>query len=131
MLYIADIKGRYMVDGMGNIEETDFQCTIIRAKKIMDHIKKKQEEEYISHKKLSLKEHDKLSDYGKCIKSTLVRSTLFMLCSLGLGKSICESYDNIKREEDRLGRKLTDYEIYQIVTKVTKKYDIISSGCTD
>lgn len=119
-----------MTDAMGNVETTDFQETVACAKKITEHIRKRQEEEYVSHKNLLPKDHDKLSDYGKCIRSTLVRSTLFMLCSLGLGKSICESYDDIKMEEERLGRKLTDHEIHQIVINVTKKYNIIAGGYT-
>jgi hypothetical protein len=102
------------------INKKDFQQTVRCAKKVVDHIRRKREECYPK-----LTNIEKSSDYEKCVRSTLVKMGLFALCSLGLGKAICETYDLIMEEEKNIGRKVTDQEFYDFVLKAAKKYRVI------
>lgn len=119
--------------GEKEIEIKDLTDTIKCNKKVMEHVRKRQKEDDSNSpkNKSNLQEQIMLSEQEKCFRTTLVRVGLFTFCSLGLGKSICQSYDIIKDEEKRLGRKLSDHEVHQIVIDVAKKYKIISEGYAD
>lgn len=108
------------------IEINNLDVTVKCRRKIIEHIRKRQIEECSnSSKNKSLpQEQIMLSDQEKCFRTTLVRVGLFTFCSLGLGKPICESYDIIKDEEKKLGRKLSDYEVHQIIIDTVKRYVI-------
>ena len=109
------------------IEIKNIDATIKCSKKLVEHIRKRQIEECSnSSKNKSLpQEQIMLSDQEKCFRTTLVRVGLLMFCSLGLGKPICESYDIVKDEEKKLGRKLSDYEVHQIVINTAKRHGIL------
>lgn len=117
--------------GEKEIEIKDLADTIKCNKKVIEHVRKRQIEESssLSKNKSQPQEQIMLSEQEKCFRTTLVRVGLFTFCSLGLGKLICQSYDIIKDEEKRLGRKLSDHEVHQIVIDATKKYKIVSDGC--
>lgn len=119
--------------GEKKIEIKGLDATIKCSKKIIDHVRKRQIEDSSNSpkNKSNPQEQIMLSEQEKCFRTTLVRVGLFTFCSLGLGKHICESYDIIKDEEKRLGRKLSDHEVHQIVIDVAKKYKIVSDGYTD
>ena len=119
--------------GEKEIEIKDLADTIKCNRKILEHVRKKHiEESSSSSKNKSLpQEQIMLSEQEKCFRTTLVRVGLFTFCSLGLGKPICESYDRIKDEEKKLGRKLSDHEVHQIVIDTAKRYDIVSGNYTD
>lgn len=118
--------------GEEEIEIKDLGATIKCSKKIIGHVRKRQKEDNSnSPKNKSLHQEQIMSsEQEKCFRTTLVRVGLFTFCSLGLGKSICESYDIIKDEEKRLGRKLSDHEVHQIVIDVVKKHKIVSENYT-
>ncbi len=118
-----------IISGIKDIKIVDLPETLRCAKKVIEHIRKKQEEGYLPKGKVQY--FEKPSDYEKCVRSTLVKTGLLTFCSLGLGKSVCESFDIIKDEEKRLGRRLTDSEIYQIVVSIGKKYGIIDENFSD
>lgn len=115
--------------GIKDIRILDLPETIRCMKKVIEHIRKKQDEGYLPKGKVQ--DFEKISDYEKCVRSTLVKTGLLTFCSLGLGKSVCESFDIVKDEEKRLGRRLTDHEIYQIVVNIAKKYGVINDNYTD
>lgn len=119
--------------GEKEIEIKDLADTIKCNKKVMEHIRKRQIEDSSNSpkNKSNPQEQIMLSEQEKCFRTTLVRVGLLTFCSLGLGKHICESYDIIKDEEKRLGRKLSDHDVHQIVIDVAKKYKIVSDGYTD
>ena len=119
--------------GEKEIEIKDLADTIKCNRKIIEHIRKIQIEESSSSSKNKSRPQEQimLSEQEKCFRTTLVRVGLFTFCAMGLGKSICQSYDIIKDEEKRLGRKLSDYEVHQIVIDAAKKYKIVSYGYTD
>lgn len=118
--------------GEKKIEIKDLADTIKCNKKVIEHIRKMQiEDSSNSHKnKSNLQEQIMLSEQEKCFRTTLVRVGLFTFCTMGMGKSICESYDIIKDEEKRLMRKLSDHEVHQIVIDVAKKHKIVSENYT-
>lgn len=99
----------------------DLDDTVKCSKKVIEHIRKRIGEENSFKDKLRPQEHTKLSDYEKCFRTTLVRVELFTLCSLGLGKYVCQSFDLIQNEEKKLGRKLTDDEVHRIIVDATKR----------
>ena len=115
------------------IKIKDLVDTIKCNRKIVEHVRKRQIEESSSSSKNKSQpqEHIMLSEQEKCFRTTLVRVGLFTFCSLGLGKAICESYDIIKDEEKKFGRKLSDYDVHQIVIDTSKKHGIISDNSTD
>jgi hypothetical protein len=119
--------------GEKEIDIKDLADTVRCSKKIIGHVRKRQIEDSSNSPKNKShpQEQIMLSDQEKCFRTTLVRVGLFTFCSLGYGKHICESYDIIKDEEKRLGRKLSDNEVHQIVTDVAKKSKIISESYTD
>lgn len=119
--------------GEKEIDIKDLADTVKCNKKVIEHIRKRQiEDSSNSHKNKSHpQEQITVSEQEKCFRTTLVRVGLFTFCSLGLGKHICESYDIIKDEEKRLGRKLSDHEVHQIVIDVAKKYKVVSENYTD
>lgn len=98
--------------GEEEIEIKDLDATIKCSKKIIGHVRKREEE---NSKNKSPQEQIRLSDQEKCFRTTLIRAGLFTFCAMGLGKYMCQSYDRIKDEEKRLGRKLSDHEVHQIV----------------
>ncbi len=106
--------------GEKEIKIKDLDATVKCSKKIIDHIRKREDEDNSSKSK-SPQEQIRLSDREKCFRTTLVRSGLLAFCAFGLGKSICQSYDTIKDEEKKFGRKLTDSEIHQIIVEIAKK----------
>ncbi len=114
--------------GEKEIEIKDLADTIKCNKKVIEHVRKRQiEDKSNSSKNKSLpQEQIVLSEQEKCFRTTLVKVGLFTFCSLGLGKHICESYDIIKDEEKRLGTKLSDHDVYQIVINVAKKCQLLS-----
>lgn len=116
--------------GEKEIEIKDVDATIKCSKKIIDHIRKIEENNSSSKNKLP-QEQIRLSEQEKCFRTTLVREGLFTLCVMGLGNHICESYDRIKDEEKKFGRKLTDNEIYQIIIDMVRKYKIVSDSKED
>ena len=118
--------------GEKEIEIKDLADTIKCNRKIIEHIRKIQIEESSSSSKNKSRPQEQimLSEQEKCFRTTLVRVGLFTFCAMGLGKLICQSYDIIKDEEKRLGRKLSDYEVHQIVIDVAKKYEIIPENYT-
>lgn len=116
--------------GEKEIDIKDLDATIKCSKKIIDHIRKREEKDSSSKNK-SPQEQIRLSEQEKCFRTTFVRSELFTFCAMGLGKPICESYDRIKDEEKKLGRKLTDSEIHQIIIDIAKRYKIVSDSYTD
>ena len=118
--------------GEKEIEIKDLVDTIKCNRKIIEHIRKIQIEESSSSSKNKSRPQEQimLSEQEKCFRTTLVRVGLFTFCAMGLGKLICQSYDIIKDEEKRLGRKLSDYEVHQIVIDVAKKYEIIPENYT-
>lgn len=116
--------------GEKEIDIKDLDATIKCSKRIIDHIRKR-EEENNSSKNKSPQEQIRLSEQEKCFRTTFVRSGLLTFCAMGLGKPICESYDRIKDEEKKLGRKVTDDEIHQIIMDVATKYKIICDSNTD
>ncbi len=103
-----------MTVGEKEISIEDAEDAIKCSKRLLDHIRKKEEEE-ISSKNKTYAQEFKLSDKEKCYRTTLVRMGLLIFCSMGLEKYICECYDRIKEEGKKFGRKLTDDEIYKIV----------------
>jgi hypothetical protein len=119
--------------GEKEVEIKDLADTVKCNKRVIEHIRKRQiEDGSNSSKNKSLpQEQIMLSEQEKCFRTTLVRVGLFTFCSLGLGKPICESYDMIKDEEKRLGRKLSDHEVHQIVIDIAKRYKIVSDDYTD
>ena len=117
--------------GEKEIEIKDLDCTIKCSKKIMEHIRKRQTEESSSKNKSLYQEQITLSEQEKCLRTTLVRVGLFTFCAMGLGKPMCESYDRIKDEEKKLGRRLSDHEVHQIIIDNAKKYRIISNNISD
>lgn len=118
-----------MKSGIKDIQIKDLPDTIKCVKKVIEHVRKRQEEGYLHRGKVQ--DFEKPSDYEKCVRSKLVKMGLFTFCSLGLGKPVCESFDIIKDEEKRFGRRLTDYEIHQIVIDTAKRYGIIDESYSD
>lgn len=116
--------------GEKDIDIKDLDATVKCSKKIIEHIRKREDEDNSSKSK-SPQEQTRLSDREKCFRSILVREGLLTFCAMGLGKPICESYDRIKDEEKKLGRKVTDSEIHQIIIDIVNKYKIISDGSID
>lgn len=118
--------------GEKEIDIKDLTDTVKCSRKIIEHIRKRQiEESSNSSKNKSIpQEQIVLSEQEKCFRTTLVRVGLFTFCSLGLGKPICKSYDIIKDEEKKLGRKLSDYEVHQIVIDTAKRYGVIPDDYT-
>ena len=119
--------------GEKEVDTKNFDYTIKCQKKVMEHVRKRQVEDGASSSKNKLLPQEQImpSEQEKCFRTPLVKVGLFAFCSLGLGKPICESYDIIKDGEKRLGRKLSDHELHQIVIDVTKKYKIVSESYTD
>jgi len=116
--------------GEKEIDIKDLDDTVRCSKKIIDHIRKREIEDSSSKNK-SHQEQIMLSEQEKCFRTTLVREGLFTFCAMGLGESICNSYDRIKDEEKKFGRKLTDSEIHQIIIDIVKRYRIVSDNYTD
>lgn len=110
-----------MDTGEKDIEIKDLDTTIKCSKKVIDHIRKIQGKENSSKNKSLSQEQITLSEQEKCFRTMLVRVGLFTFCAIGLGKHICESYDMVKDEEKKLGRKLSDYEVHHIVIDTAKK----------
>lgn len=122
--------GEKEIDEIKEIGIKDLDATIKCSKKIIEYVRKR-EKENSSSKNKSPQEQIRLSDQEKCFRTTLIRTGLFTFCAMGLGKSICQSYEIIKDEEKKFGRKLTDYEIHQIIIDIAKRYRIFSEGYTD
>lgn len=116
--------------GEKEIDIKDLDATIKCSKKIIEHVRKREGDDSSSKNK-SPQEQIRLSDQEKCFRTILTRAGLFTFCAMGLGKSICQSYDRIKDDEKKFGRRLTDSEIHQIVIDIAKRYNIVSEDYTD
>ncbi len=117
--------------GEKEIEIKDLADTVKCNRKVIEHIRKRQEADSSTRNKSQPQESIKLSDQEKCFRTTFVRAGLFTFCAMGLGKYICESYDMIKDEEKKLGKRSTDNEVYQIIIDIAKKYKIIPENYTN
>ena len=106
--------------GEKEIEIKDLDATIKCSKKILEHIRKRHTEESSSKNKSLSQEQVTLSEQEKCFRTTLVKVGLLTFCAMGLGKSICQSYDKVKDEEKKLGIKLSNHDIHQIIIDTVK-----------
>lgn len=116
--------GGNMKIGEKEIDIKNLAETIKCNKRIIEHIRKRQIEDSSNSPKNKSHPQEQfiLSEQEKCFRTTLVRVGLFAFCTMGLGKFICQSYDKIKDEEKRLGRKLSDNEVHQIIIDIANKY---------
>jgi len=107
---------------MKSLEET-FTC----ASKVIDHINKYTKNCEECHQ--DDESNDKCSSVtessiDKSHRDIVLKAGLFGLCSVGLGRQLCNVFDKCKDEEKRLGRELTRYEVRDIIKEVMERQGI-------